>query len=113
MDSSELRHEDRYDVQVSASMHSETGGDEPVRVTNLSNRGCRFTSTRKMPRGAAISIKAGRAKPLQASVQWRVDHTHGVRFDEPIADALLDHIRLFLSEQPALIADRQEGTVSG
>jgi hypothetical protein len=32
---------------------------------------------------------------------------HGISFDEPLHPAVLDHIRLFLSREPALIEERR------
>jgi hypothetical protein len=34
-----------------------------------------------------------------------------VRFDSPLHPVVLDHIRLFLSKEPALVAEREPLTV--
>lgn len=102
----EPRHGDRYDVQLDASMQSAEGSRQEVMVTNLSNTGCRFDAKRKLGLGAAIAIQAGRTEPVWARIRWRVGDAHGASFDEPLPDAVLDHLRMFLSETPALIAER-------
>jgi hypothetical protein len=102
----------RYNVQVDASMLGPEGSRQEVRLTNLSHSGCRFTAPRKLGLGAQITIAAGRAGLIAARVKWRVGTAHGVRFEQPISDAMLDHIRLFLSEQPALVAERDDGALA-
>ncbi len=108
----EQRIEDRYDVQVVADLSSQAGAARPISVTNLSRNGCRFVADRGIRFGTRITIAAGRAGTLTARVRWRFGRTHGVRFDQPLPEAVFDHIRLFLSEQPGLVAERQEGTVA-
>ena len=105
------RNEDRYDVQVAARVTNGGTAEQTVRVTNLSSSGCRFTAHSKLRLGPLISIRAGRTALLKARVEWRDGDTYGVRFEEPVPPALLDHIRLFLSERPALVADRQAATI--
>ena len=104
------RREDRYDVQLAADLHSETGKAEPVRIVNLSSQGCRFTMPRKVRLGKLITIAVGRVGRLDAEVRWRVGRTYGVRFDDQIPDTWLDHMRLFLSEKPAYVAERVPAT---
>ena len=101
------RQEDRYIVSLAATFHHGPAGPQGVRVSNLSARGCRFSSTARLERGSFVALTFGRAGMIDAKVRWRVGDTHGVRFDQPLSPAVLDHIRLFLSEQPALVAERQ------
>ena len=104
----ELRQEDRYDVAVAASFRSGPGASRPVRVVNLSSRGCRFVDRDgRLGVGTAVTLKFGRAETLDARVKWRVGKTHGIRFDQALEPMVLDHIRLFLSEEPALVAERE------
>ncbi len=39
-------------------------------------------------------------------VVWRLGKIHGIRFDRPLPRPLFDHIRLFRSKPPALVAER-------
>lgn len=106
--SREHRREDRYNVAVAASFRNGTGGHRPVRVTNLSARGCRFAShDGLLVKGAFVTLSFGRAGAQDGRVKWRTGDMHGVRFDQPLEPGVLDHIRLFLSEQPALVAERE------
>lgn len=99
--------EDRYNVQVGVDLHNGVGSARSVTVTNLSRSGCRFVADRQLRFGARIAIAIGRAGVLNARVVWRIGKTHGVRFDRPLPQPVFDHIRLFLSKQPALVAERQ------
>jgi hypothetical protein len=101
-----IRREDRYDVQLAAALHDGTGSADAVRITNLSSHGCRFTMPRATRLGKLITIAVGRVGRLDAQVRWRVGRTYGVRFDDRIPEVWLDHMRLFLSEAPALVAER-------
>jgi hypothetical protein len=103
----ESRRDDRYNVAVAASFKNGAGGSSQVRVTNISARGCRFAGPNKLPMGSLITLSFGRLGQLDAKVKWRVGTGHGVRFDTPLQPAALDHIRLFLSEEPAFVAERE------
>ena len=104
----EHRQEDRFNVAVAARFSNGSGTRRAVRVTNLSARGCRFASNdADLGKGALVTLSFGRAGIQDGMVKWRVDDTHGVRFDKALQPAVLDHIRLFLSEEPALVAERE------
>ena len=102
----EHRHDPRYNVTVDASFGNEVVAGSPIRVTNVSSRGCRFASMRRLDKGSLIVLAFGEAAVLDAKVRWRVGGAHGVRFAEPLHPLVLDHIRLFLSKEPALVAER-------
>lgn len=104
---SEAGPEDRYDVHVDALMRAPEGSEQIVVMTNFSRRGCRFLALRKLGLGATIAIHAGRGEWIAARVRWRIGMTHGASFDQAIASPLFDHIRLFVSERPALVAERE------
>jgi hypothetical protein len=103
----EHRRDPRYNVAVGASYSNGADGRSLVKVTNVSARGCRFVSERRLEPRAAIVVSFGRAATLDAKVRWRVGKVHGIRFAEALDQAALDHIRLFLSEEPALVAERE------
>lgn len=105
---SESRREPRYNIAVEASVRDGTDNQQAVNVTNLSAAGCRFASPdRRLRMRTLVSLSFGRAGVVDAKVRWRVGDMHGVRFDRPLQPAVLDHIRLFLSEKPALVAERE------
>ena len=107
----EKRHEDRYRVQVRASLRNGECDAHDVVVTNLSADGCGFSASCKMAVGSVVSMAVGRIEALGARVQWREGDRHGLQFEQPLSHVVLDHIRLFLSKPPALVAERVEGTI--
>ena len=108
----EKRHEDRYSVQVRASLCDGDSQSHDVVVTNLSADGCSFTTSCEMPVGAQVRVAMGRIQAVAAQVQWRDGARHGLKFEQPLSHVVLDHIRLFLSSPPALVAERLEGTIA-
>ena len=103
----ENRRDPRYNVTVDASVRSEAVKRSPVRVTNISSLGCRFSSVRRLEAGTAVMLTFGEVYTIDASVRWRFGGTHGLRFEQPLQHVVLDHIRLFLSEEPAFVAERE------
>jgi len=101
------RRDPRYSVTVDASLGNEAVTRSAVRVTNVSARGCRFSSVRRLEKGSHIMLAFGNAAVLDARVRWRIGGAHGVRFEDPLHPVVLDHIRLFLSKEPAYVAERQ------
>lgn len=99
----EKRSEARYEVKLEAQVRNGIGSQRKVEVTNLSQQGCRFRLREKrLGQGAFLTITVGRLGFLDARVKWRQDDWHGIRFDRPLHPAVFDHIRLFLSREPAL-----------
>jgi hypothetical protein len=102
----ENRREPRFNVMVAAAFRNGTGSRRAVRVTNLSARGCRFSSPdRRLGAGHFLALDFGRVGLVDARVKWRAGNLHGVRFERPLHPAVLDHIRYFLSEEPALMPE--------
>lgn len=103
---SEKRREPRYGVEVDARLRNGTGSARSVKVTNLSARGCRFSLPGEgLGIGAFVTITVARVGFLDARVRWRAGSTHGLRFEHPLHPAVLDHIRYFLSREPALVEE--------
>ena len=97
----------RYGVEVEGIIRSGIGGDDRVAISNLSVEGCRFSSARRrIAAGTPLTMGVGPVALIHARVAWRVGPVHGVHFDQPLHPAVLDHIRLFLSREPALIEER-------
>src|SRR4051812_3219739 len=99
----EKRMEARYDVALDARVRNGSGSSRSVEVTNLSQRGCRFRlRERRLGTGSFLTITVERVGFLDPRAPWRQDDWPGIRFDRPLHPAVLDHIRLFLSREPAL-----------
>ena len=101
----ERRGEPRYIVIVEGGLRNASGSAQPVEIFNLSASGCRFRSTRQLAEGDFLTLKVGPVGALDAKVVWREDDNHGVQFEQPLHPAVLDHVRLFLSENPALYVE--------
>ena len=56
-----------------------------------------------IPAGTALTMAVGPVGVLHGRVAWRVGPVHGVSFDQSLHPAVLDHILVFLSTEPALI----------
>ncbi len=96
----------RYDVEVQGIIRGEGGVECVVPISSLSVEGCRLTvAERRLAAGTLLSIAVGPVGLLHARVAWRVGAIHGVSFDQPLHPTVLDHIRLFLSSEPALIEE--------
>jgi hypothetical protein len=107
MQVNERRRAPRFGVEVEGIIHSGLWGDDRVAIDNLSIDGCRFSSARRrIAAGTALTMAVGPVHLIHARVAWRVGPVHGVHFDQPLHPAVLDHIRLFLSREPALIEER-------
>ena len=97
----------RYGVDVAGVIRADGGTTHAVVISNLSLDGCRLSAPgRRFAAGALLTISVGPAGVLPARVAWRVGAVHGISFDQPLHPAVLDHIRLFLSREPALVEER-------
>ena len=105
--SQENRREPRFNVIVAAAFRNGASGSRrAVRVTNLSARGCRFSSPDgRLGAGHFLTLDFGRVGLIDARVKWRAGNLHGIRFERALHPAVLDHIRYFLSEEPALVPE--------
>lgn len=102
-----VRREPRYNIAVEADARVGDIVRQAVNVTNVSATGCRFVAPlRRLAMGTPVTLTIGRASVIDARVRWRIGDTHGLRFAHPLQPAMLDHIRLFLSERPAYVAER-------
>ena len=71
------------------------------------DEGCRINASgRRFAAGTLLTIGVGPVALIHARVAWRVGPVHGISFDQSLHPAVLDHIRLFLSREPALIEER-------
>ncbi len=102
----EKRREQRFDVDVDARVRNGTGTARQVVVSDLSRRGCRITSPRRrFGEGSFITITIADVGFLDARVKWRAGDVHGILFEHPLHQAVLEHIRYSLSRYPAYIDD--------
>lgn len=102
------RREPRYIVDLGASFRNASGEPRRIKVSNLSAQGCRFSTKKRMGVGDYLTVTIGHLSYIDACVKWRSGDVHGVRFVQPLHPAVLDHLRLFLSEQPAALPEGVE-----
>jgi len=104
---SERRGAPRYGVEVEGIIQRAKGDEDRVTISNLSCDGCRLSAPgRRFARGTVLTLTVGPIAISNARVTRRAGASHGVSFDQPLSIAELDHIRLFLSKEPALIEER-------
>jgi len=99
------RLEPRYRVRVAGDLHDGMSGPVDVAVANLSVGGCRFSARRAIEAGVYVTLALGSAGYYDGRVVWSDGGEHGVAFEHPLHPAVLDHIRHFVSEQPAFRAE--------
>jgi PilZ domain-containing protein len=96
----------RYGVEVEGIIQPDKGDEDRVTISNLSCDGCRLSAPgRRFPIGTVLTLTVGPIGIVRARVTRRAGASHGVSFDQPLSSAELDHIRLFLSKEPALIEE--------
>ena len=107
----EKRREPRYDVVVDGSFHNGSGSSKRVRLSNLSECGCRFATAKRMGPGAFLTLSVGPLDFIDARVAWRNGNVHGIRFMQPLHPAVLEHVCSSLSSKPAEF--EAQGAASG
>ena len=101
------RRSPRYGVAVEGVIRGEGGMERTVAIANLSVEGCRINASgRRFAAGTLLTIGVGPVALIHARVALRVGPVNGISFDQSLHPAVLDHIRLFLSREPALIEER-------
>jgi hypothetical protein len=71
---------DRNEVNVDATVLREDGQRIPVKLTNLSQEGCRLHSTETFRIGEHVSIAFARVGDLRAQVRWALPGSAGTQF---------------------------------
>jgi hypothetical protein len=102
-DMTDRRRSPRYGVEVEGIIREPDGASHEVTIANLSVHGCRFVSGRHLGADTALTIRCGPVGFIHARVAWRVGDVHGIAFEQALHPAVLDRIRTYLSQQPALI----------
>jgi len=97
----------RYGVDVEGTIRRAGGAEDRVTISNLSRDGCRLTAPgKRFAIGTVLEIAIGPIGIVSARVTRRAGASHGVSFHQPLPKAEFDHIRLFISKEPGLVAER-------
>lgn len=84
---------ERHDISIVGKLRTGTGKRD-VTIVDLSERGCRILDRLGyLPPGLAVTIRIGPIGPIDATVRWQKQPYAGIRFDNPLHPAVLDHIR--------------------
>lgn len=83
----------RHDISIVGKLRTGTGKRD-VTIVDLSDRGCRiYDRMGHLPHNLSVTIKIGPIGPIDATVRWHDQPYAGLRFDNPLYPAVLDHIR--------------------
>ncbi|MEL1250491.1 PilZ domain-containing protein [Aurantiacibacter gilvus] len=88
-----VRESERYDISIVGTLRTGTGKRE-VTIVDLSEEGCRiFDRMGYLSPNLSVTIKIGPVGPIDATVRWQEQPYAGIRFDNPLYPAVLEHIR--------------------
>jgi hypothetical protein len=71
---------DRNDLDVEATVLRDDGVRVTVRLTNLSQEGCRLESDEQFRIGEHVSIAIARVGNLRAQIRWALPGSAGTQF---------------------------------
>lgn len=73
---------DRHPIETDAVVHRDDGSDAPVKVTNVSDEGCRIESSDEFRIGERLSIAIPGIGRVKAQVRWSLPGSAGAKFLE-------------------------------
>lgn len=89
----DLDREDRYDISISGHLRTHTGKRD-VTIVDLSEHGCRiYDRDGALREGNSVSLRIGPIGPVEGTIRWHQNPYAGIRFENPLYPAVLDHIR--------------------
>jgi hypothetical protein len=71
---------DRHEVAIDAVVHRGDGSAAPVKLTNLSDEGCRIEAKAEFRIGEQLQIAIPRVGHMSAQVRWALGCSAGARF---------------------------------
>ena len=87
------RDTERFDISIVGTLRTGTGKRE-VTIVDLSEQGCRiFDRLGYLSPNLSVTIKIGPVGPIDATVRWQEQPYAGIRFNNPLYPAVLEHIR--------------------
>lgn len=87
------RSSERHEISIVGILRAGTGRRD-VSIVNLSEKGCcLFESRGHLPFNQSVTIRIGPIGPIDATVRWQDQPYAGLRFNNPLHPAVLDHIR--------------------
>ena len=96
------RIEERRDIGAWGRYRTGRGVARDVKILDVNEKGCRFFDKfGVLKQDDRITLKIGNIGPVLSYVRWTKDHEVGIRFDEPLYGAVLDHITTYFDERTA------------
>lgn len=84
---------ERHDISIMGTLRTGTGKRD-VTIVDLSDRGCRILDRMGiLTPGHGVTIRIGPVGPIEATIRWQQQPYAGLRFENPLYPAVLDHIR--------------------
>jgi hypothetical protein len=71
---------DRHDIKVDAVVHRADGSEAQVRLTNVSDEGCRMATSDDFLIGERLSIAIPGMGKVEAQVRWALPGSAGAKF---------------------------------
>ena len=71
---------DRHPVEIDAVVHRNDGSKQEVKLSNLSDEGCRMDSEGHFEIGERLQIAIPRMGQIKAQVRWALPGSAGARF---------------------------------
>ena len=71
---------DRHPVSVDAVLHRAGGTSAPVKLTNLTDQGCRIEAEHDLRIGEHLEIAIPDVGKLKAQVRWALQDSAGAKF---------------------------------
>lgn len=71
---------DRQSVAIDAVVHRSDGSTLAVRLTDVSEEGCRLEGEETLAIGEKVEIAVARLAPVKAQVRWALPGSAGTRF---------------------------------
>lgn len=71
---------DRHHVEIDAVVHRTDGSKQPVKLSNLSDEGCRIDCDSGFSIGERLQIAIPRMGQIKAQVRWALPGSAGARF---------------------------------
>ena len=71
---------ERHPVALDAILHRSDGNSEPVKLTNLTDQGCRIEAEHDLDIGEHLEIAIPGVGKLKAQIRWALQDSAGAKF---------------------------------
>lgn len=110
----EERRDERHGITVPGRYRTGSGMAVDVTLRDLSRGGCQIHDRLgRLSVEQFLTIRIGPIGPIDSRVRWQDGRVAGIRFDQPLADTVLDHIRAIAEEAGWRPETPESGAPSG